>query len=79
MSVSVALSGRAHDLVLSDACCSRCGKVLHPSAGDWMFNDPVPAYLCASCANALVADYRSGEVPGWSTLAATETGAWMGR
>lgn len=43
-----------------DTCCARCGEGLHPSAGDWMYDDPAPAYLCASCAGILLAQYRSG-------------------
>ena len=43
-----------------DTLCARCGKELHPAAGDWMYDDPVPGYVCAGCAASLLASYRSG-------------------
>ena len=54
------LAGAPAGSLPPDTRCARCGEELHPSAGDWMYNDPVPAYLCATCARVLQANYRYG-------------------
>ena len=52
--------GEAADDVAPDTRCARCGDGFHPNAGDWMYNDPALAYVCATCAGILQADYRYG-------------------